>query len=65
MNMPSNGILLTAEQSARLALVDSVDRAQLIEHIVAQLRVRQAARDKASVTYRDLWNRGKIKRSRR
>ncbi len=34
----TRGKLLSAEQSVRLAIVDSVERDKLIEHIVRQMR---------------------------
>lgn len=40
------GRWLTPEQSARLAIVDNVERDKLIEFIVLRLRAEQRARDR-------------------
>lgn len=46
MNMPRGGKLLSAEESLRLAVVQSVEREKLIEHIVHRLRAEEIRRDK-------------------
>jgi hypothetical protein len=42
--MIRGGRLLTAEQSARLAIVSSVDREKLLKSIVAQMRSKAKRR---------------------
>ena len=44
--MPRGGKLLTPEESRRLAVIYSVEREQLIAHIVEQLRMEERRRDR-------------------
>ena len=65
MNMPSGGKLLSAAESARLAMCDNVDRSKLIEAIVFRLQVQQMGHDKRSATWRERWSAGKLRRGKR
>jgi len=42
--LPSAGVLLTAEQSYRLSIIDNASRDQIIELIAAHLRSAQKAK---------------------
>lgn len=61
----SNGILLTLEQSKRLAMVDSVDRDKLIAGIVAGMRIKVMGIDRSSRTFRERFSNGRRRKSRR
>lgn len=60
----SNGILLTLEQSKRLAMVDSVDRDKLIAGIVAGMRIKVMGIDRSSRTFRERFSNGRRRKSR-
>lgn len=46
MKMPHGGKLLSHEESVRLAVVYSMEREKLIEHIVERLRMEERRRDR-------------------